>query len=112
MRVSEPREALICLNRARRDPQWGVRARYLMIEVALNPENATIGGIAMDGGKENAQGASEDALNTAENLLNELADAGEAGSLRFEATRNYTVLMHPGKKNAEAAMEGFAELMK
>jgi tetratricopeptide repeat protein 21B len=31
-------------NQARKDPEWGQRAIYNMIEICLNPDNDTLGG--------------------------------------------------------------------
>lgn len=41
--TGEPNDALQIFNRARRDPEWGERALYNMIEICLNMDNDFIG---------------------------------------------------------------------
>lgn len=42
--TQNPRNALKCFNKARRDPTWGEMAAYNMIEICINPDNNTLGG--------------------------------------------------------------------
>ncbi|KAA0196759.1 hypothetical protein HAZT_HAZT000937 [Hyalella azteca] len=42
--TGNPNSALKQFNQARKDPEWGQRAIYNMIEICLNPDNDTLGG--------------------------------------------------------------------
>ena len=42
--TGEYNEAMKNLNKARQDPEFGIPATYMMIEICINPDNETIGG--------------------------------------------------------------------
>ena len=66
-------EALKLFNKARKDPEWGQRAIYSMIEICLNPDNQMLGGEVFETVDSDVHAESRDsqemALRTADKLL-------------------------------------------
>ena len=62
-------EALIQLNKARTDGQWGYKALCQMIQICLNPDNNTIGGeVFEDSSGDAAAGAAAAGGDTSEHM--------------------------------------------
>ena len=72
-------EALKLFNKARKDPEWGQRAIYSMIEICLNPDNQMLGGEVFETVDSDVHAESRDsqemALRTADKLLKVLEHA-------------------------------------
>ncbi|CAB3403169.1 unnamed protein product [Caenorhabditis bovis] len=95
--TGDPNGSLQAFNRARRDPEWGEKATYNMIEICLNPDNEIIGGEVMDqsDGSDDADRAM--GTKTAEKFLKELRYKPTVDT-RYTLMENF-ILIHTGNRN-------------
>ncbi|KAF0296468.1 Tetratricopeptide repeat protein 21B [Amphibalanus amphitrite] len=97
---SNPNGALKYFNQSRRDPEWGQRAIYHMINICLNPDNMTIGGETFEAMEDLAdtdvKNSQEMALRTADKLLQLLT--------------NFLLLASKNKGNMERALQEFTNI--
>ena len=102
---NSPRDALIHLNYARKDFEWGRSALALMIDVYINPDHLDLfieATEVKEGKKDDAMTSAN--LQAAERLLAELAGMGEKGP-RYTVLECYTLLAGKVKAKVEKAVQ-------
>ena len=100
-----PRDALVHLNYARKDFEWGRQALQLMIDVYINPDHLDLFIEATElkeGKKEEPTTAAN--LQAADRLLQELAALGEKGP-KHTVLECYTLLASKAKAKVEKAVQ-------
>lgn len=107
---SQPNEALKHFNLARKDSTWGEKALIQMINICINPDNATVGGETFESG-DNTQAIAVGAK-TAQKLVKELQSLGHGGSTQCRLLAAYTTMAAGGKNNLEAALQMFQDVHK
>lgn len=101
-------------NMARKDSDWGDRARENMITICINPDNDTVGGETFETGNIDSVSAAEkvdseqSAVRTAEKLLKEMS--AEKNFAKLKLLENYALMASKSKPNIEKALSGFMEM--
>uniref|UniRef100_A0A8C6SLI7 Tetratricopeptide repeat protein 21B n=1 Tax=Neogobius melanostomus TaxID=47308 RepID=A0A8C6SLI7_9GOBI len=114
--TGESNNALRHFNKARKDNDWGQNAAYNMIEICLNPDNATMGGEVFAnldeemGNSTEKQESDQLAVRTAEKLLKDLKPQTPGGQLQLRILESYCLLATKQKANMEKALNVFTEI--
>ena len=113
--TGNPNNALKLFNKSRKDPEWGQKAIYNMIEICLNPDNDTIGGEtfeSVDGDIQSAQiDTHEMAIRTADRLIKELKPKPGEQQISLTILNGFLLLAASKQKsNAELAMMEFMKV--
>lgn len=103
---SEPRQALVAFNGARRDVVWGTKALSRMIEIYLNPDAEELFTDAAEAGSEKAQ------VRAAEQLLNELDGRSDKDASRLIVLRAHVAMATGRSALVESAIPKLLALVK
>jgi tetratricopeptide repeat protein 21B len=104
-------DALKFFSLASKDNEFGVRALYNMVEIFLNPEDATLGGEAFEASTRDAMDVQK-CLDSAESALQELARAEEHTKKKFKVLSFYASMASKSKSKIDVALKGFGEILE
>ncbi|RWS02515.1 tetratricopeptide repeat protein 21B-like protein [Dinothrombium tinctorium] len=107
--------ALICLNRARSDPELKVGATYHMVEICINPDNETIGGETFESIEVNLNTSDkmdnkEASLKMATTLLKEIEDL-ISDDTEFQIMNCFILLARKSKTDADTALAALTKIL-
>ncbi|KAK3551904.1 hypothetical protein QTP70_031550 [Hemibagrus guttatus] len=114
------REAMMHLNQARRDAEWGEDAVELMVHISLNPDKKTFGGEVFENSEEGSSssvplvpdGEKLMGLNMAQNLLREFHPRSRSGQDKATILYNLCVIYSNEPKQMESAVHVLSDMIE
>ena len=96
---NDPREALKEFNSVRNSGEWGVEATFQMVEIYINPDNESIGGLA-SADRDVARESSDAAMQLLDDVRNR-----KQHSARFAVLEAYAMMASGEKAELEQALQ-------
>ncbi|XP_026769717.3 tetratricopeptide repeat protein 21B [Pangasianodon hypophthalmus] len=114
------REAMMHLNQARRDAEWGEDALELMVHICLNPDKQTFGGEAFESSEEGSSSSVPLVLddeklmgmNIAQNLLRDFQPRTRASQDKATILYNLCLIYSKEPKQMESVVHVLSDMME
>ncbi|KAF4087868.1 hypothetical protein AMELA_G00076230 [Ameiurus melas] len=114
------KEAMMHLNQARRDAEWGEDALELMVHICLNPDKKTFGGEVFESSEEGSSSSTPLALDEeklmgmsiAQNLLREFQPRSRAGQDKATILYNLCLIYSKETKLIESAVHVLSDMIE
>ncbi|XP_017334508.1 tetratricopeptide repeat protein 21B [Ictalurus punctatus] len=118
--VYHVQEAMMHLNQARRDAEWGEDALELMVHICLNPDKKTFGGEVFESSQEGSSSSTPLALdeeklmgmNIAQNLLRQFQPRSRAGQDKATILYNLCLIYSKETKQIESAVHVLSDMIE
>ncbi|XP_056594035.1 tetratricopeptide repeat protein 21B isoform X2 [Triplophysa dalaica] len=110
--VYEVREALIHLNKARGDCEWGERAVELMVQICLNPDKDVFGAEVLDKRRTNvSESENQTRISTAQNLLKMFCTRSRSEEQKVRLLQNLCLIYSKESRQMERAVLDLTDML-